>query len=68
QMPDDLEKLPLAISMARRAVRIIKQNVTFAIAVKALVLVLAVVGWATLWMAVAVVADMARRCWWWGTE
>ncbi len=34
----------------------IRQNVAFAIAIKAVFLVLAVGGWATLWMAVA--ADM----------
>jgi Cd2+/Zn2+-exporting ATPase len=55
-MGDDLSKLPFAIELSRRTLRIIKQNITAAIAVKGVFLVLAVGGWATLWMAVA--ADM----------
>ncbi|MGI9077435.1 MAG: HAD-IC family P-type ATPase [Gemmatimonadaceae bacterium] len=53
---DDLTKLSLAIRFSRKTLRVIRQNVWFAIAVKAVFLVLAVGGWATLWMAVA--ADM----------
>ena len=55
-MADDLEKLALAVRASRRTVRIVRQNVVFAIAVKAVFLLLAAGGWATLWMAVA--ADM----------
>jgi Cd2+/Zn2+-exporting ATPase len=55
-MADDLEKLPLAIRASRRTLAIVRQNITFSIAVKAVFLVLAAAGWATLWMAVA--ADM----------
>ena len=55
-MADDLSKLPLALAMSRKTLRIIKENIAFSIAVKAVFVVLAVAGWATLWMAVA--ADM----------
>jgi Cd2+/Zn2+-exporting ATPase len=55
-MSDNLAKLPVAIRLARRTSAIIRQNVTVALAIKAVFLVLAATGWATLWMAVA--ADM----------
>ena len=55
-MSDDLSKLAVAVRLSRRTLGIIKQNVAFSIAIKAVFLVLAVTGWATLWMAVA--ADM----------
>jgi Cd2+/Zn2+-exporting ATPase len=55
-MTDDLTKVALAVHHSRRTLRIIRQNVTLAIAIKAVFLVLAAGGWATLWMAVA--ADM----------
>ncbi len=55
-MSDDLSKVAEAILISRRTLRIIKQNVIFSIAIKAVFLVLALTGVATLWMAVA--ADM----------
>lgn len=55
-MSGDLHKLPFLLSHARRALRVIKQNVTIALALKAVFLVLAAWGVATLWM--AVLADM----------
>ena len=55
-MADDLEKLPLALRYSRRTLGIVKQNVVASLLVKAVFLVLATGGWATLWMAVA--ADM----------
>ena len=55
-MGDDLDKLAVAVRMARKTIRIVKQNIGFSLAIKAVFLVLAVGGWATLWMAVA--ADM----------
>lgn len=51
-MDDDLAKLPLAISIARKTLRIVRQNVVFALGVKFLVLLLAAVGMANMWMAV----------------
>lgn len=55
-MSDDLRKLALAVRISRRTLGIIKQNIALSLAIKAVFLVLAVSGWATLWMAVA--ADM----------
>jgi Zn2+/Cd2+-exporting ATPase len=55
-MGDDLATLARAVLLSRQTLRIIKQNIVFSLAVKALFLVLAGGGWATLWMAVG--ADM----------
>jgi len=55
-MADDLSALPRFFELGRRTARIIWQNVWFSIAVKFVVLVLALAGEATLWM--AVFADM----------
>ena len=52
-MADDLSHLPFALRLARKTLWIIKQNIWFSIGIKAVFLVLALVGWATLWMAVA---------------
>ncbi len=52
-MNDDLGKLPLAIRFSRKTLGIIKQNIAFSIAIKAIFLALALGGWATLWMAIA---------------
>ena len=51
-MDDKPSKIALAIRIARRTLRIAKQNVWFAIGIKVAVLVLATFGIATLWMAV----------------
>lgn len=51
-MADDLSKLPYAVGLSRRALRIIKQNITFSLLVKAVFMVLIFMGWSTLWMAV----------------
>lgn len=52
-MADDLSKIPWLIRHSRRTLRIIQQNIIFALGLKALFLVLAVVGLASLWMAIA---------------
>ena len=51
-MDDKPSKIALAILIARRTIRIARQNVWFAIGVKVAVLLLAAFGVATLWMAV----------------
>ncbi|MBN1778235.1 MAG: cadmium-translocating P-type ATPase [Clostridiales bacterium] len=51
-MDDDPRKLPLAIRLAKRTLSIARQNIAFALAVKAVVLVLAGAGITELWMAV----------------
>lgn len=51
-MTDDLSRIPFVIQLGRRTVAIIKQNIVFALALKAVFLALAILGVATLWMAV----------------
>ena len=51
-----MTRLPFLLRHARRTAAVIRQNVVLALALKGAFLVLAVMGWATLWMAVA--ADM----------
>ncbi len=55
-LSDDLDRVPWLIVHAKRTLRIVRQNVALALATKAAVVVLAVFGFATLWMAIA--ADM----------
>ena len=51
-MDDKPSKIALAIQIARRTIRIAKENIWFAIGIKVLVLMLAIPGLATMWMAV----------------
>ena len=51
-MADDLSKIPWLIRHSRRALQIIQQNIIFALGLKALFLILAIVGVASLWMAI----------------
>ena len=55
-MSDDLSKLPWLIRHSKRALRIIRQNITLSLAVKALFVALTFGGFASLWAAIA--ADM----------
>lgn len=51
-MDDDLSKLPLAVSIARRTLAIAKQNIVFALGVKLGMLLLVAAGFASMWMGV----------------
>ena len=51
-MDDKPSKIATAIAIARRTIAIARQNVWFAIGVKAAFLILAVFGLGTMWMAV----------------
>lgn len=51
-MDDKPSKIPLAIGIARKTLGIVKQNIVFALGVKALVLILGALGAATMWAAV----------------
>ena len=55
-MEDDLRRLPDFLRLSRRTARVLRQNIALALGIKAVFFGLAVVGVATLWM--AVVADM----------
>lgn len=51
-MNDDLQMVPTAIGIAKKTKRIVWQNIIFALAVKAVVMVLGVTGIADMWAAV----------------
>jgi len=51
-MTDEPSKIAAAIRISKKTLRIVKQNITFALAVKGLVLVLGAAGLASMWAAV----------------
>ena len=51
-MDDDIRKIPATVRLARKTMRIVRQNIVFALSVKAVILVLGAVGIANMWMAV----------------
>ena len=51
-MDDDIRKIAGVVKIARRTLRIVRQNVVFAIGVKLIVLALGALGLATMWEAV----------------
>jgi len=51
-MKDDLNKVAEAVHLGRHTLRIIQTNIIFALAVKALFLVLALFGYTSLWLAI----------------
>lgn len=52
-MSDDLSKIPQLIRHSRRTLSIIQQNIFFSLGLKAIFMILAFFGLATLWMAIA---------------
>lgn len=55
-MDDDPMKISKAIKISRKCLRIVKQNIAFALAVKVICLLLAAVGIANMW--IAIIADV----------
>jgi len=55
-MSDDLGQIPWLVAHSRRALAIIRQNIWFSLGIKALFVVLTMIGWSSLWAAIA--ADM----------
>ena len=51
-MEDDVTKIASVVKIARKTLRIVKQNIVFALAIKALVLILGALGMANMWEAV----------------
>ena len=51
-MDDDLRKLPVGIRIARKTLRICRQNIVFALGVKLVILILGALGFANMWLAV----------------
>ncbi len=61
-MDDDLGRIPKVIRIARRTIGISKQNIGFALGVKALILVLGALGIANMWAAVFADVGVAVIC------
>jgi len=51
-MDDDLRKIPAFVRLSRQTAAILKQNIVFALGIKAVFLVFTLMGLATMWMAV----------------
>ncbi len=51
-MDDDLTKIPVAVKLAKKVMRIVKENIAFALLVKFMVMILGVLGLANMWLAV----------------
>ena len=51
-MDDDPEKIALAIKISNKTLKIVKQNIVFAIAVKFICLILGAIGIANMWIAI----------------
>ena len=51
-MTDNLMKIPEAVLIARKTLRIAKQNIVFALGIKFLILILGALGFANMWLAV----------------
>jgi Cd2+/Zn2+-exporting ATPase len=55
-MADDLTRLPWLVAHSRRTLSVLRQNIAFSLSIKLLFVVLAFLGYASLWAAIA--ADM----------
>ena len=51
-MDDRPSRLPLAVKLARKTMRIVKENIVFALGVKVVILILGALGLANMWFAV----------------
>lgn len=51
-MDDDIRKIASVVRIARKTLKIVRENITFALAVKAIVLVMGALGMANMWEAV----------------
>lgn len=61
-MTSDIQAIPESVLIARRTARIAKQNVIFALAIKAAVMVLGLTGNASMWLAVFADSGVAMFC------
>ena len=61
-MDDDVGKLALAIRMAKKTLRIARQNIAFALLVKVVVMLLGMLGFANMWLAVFADVGVAMLC------
>ncbi len=51
-MDDDVRKISSVVKIARKTIRIVKENIVFALAVKLAILILGALGLTTMWLAV----------------
>jgi Cd2+/Zn2+-exporting ATPase len=51
-LSDNIEKIPYAIVLGKKAIRIIWQNISIALLTKSVFLILGVLGWTSLWLAI----------------
>ena len=56
-MDDDIRKIASTVLISRKTLRIVKQNIVFALSVKAVVLLLGAIGVANMW------GSRICRCW-----
>ena len=61
-MTSQLDAVPKALEIAHTSLRIARQNVVFALVIKALVMVLGLAGFANMWMAVFADTGVAMIC------
>ena len=59
-MDDNIKKIPISIKLSKKIMRIVYQNIIFAIAVKIIVLILGAIGIAGMWL--AIFADVGVAC------
>ncbi len=59
-MDDDINKIPKSIKLAKKIMKIVYQNIVFAILVKLIVLILGALGLANMWL--AIFADVGVAC------
>ncbi len=59
-MDDDIIKIPTMIKLAKKVMKIVYENIIFAIAIKLVVLVLGALGYANMWL--AIFADVGVAC------
>ncbi len=61
-MDDDVGKLAIAVRLAKKTMSIARQNIAFALLVKALVMLLGILGIANMWLAVFADVGVAMLC------
>ena len=61
-MDDDISKIVTAIHISRKTLKIVKENIIFAIAIKIFVLILSAIGHANMWAAIFADVGVAIIC------
>ncbi len=51
-MDDDIAKLPIALKLSRKTMRLVKENIAFALIIKFAIMILGALGFANMWLAV----------------